>query len=199
MRDQALAAGGSLVERIGGPSVRSYQPDGLWAELASNSMDYGQATGAGLYRRSLYTFVRRTIPPPAMTAIDAPNREICVVRRPRTNTPLQALVVMNDPTYVEAARALAERAVRRIASDDERVRFVFRSLLTREPCESEMTTFLDAASFYRRRYAENKEAADSLLGVGASPRDAKLASDEVAALAAISMLIMNLDETLTKE
>jgi hypothetical protein len=152
-----------------------------------------------LYRRSLYTFVRRTVPPPAMTAIDAPNREICVVRRPRTNTPLQALVVMNDPTYVEAARVLAEATIRQAVSDHDRVRFAFRSLLTREPSEQELTTLIASLAFFRQRYSENTQAASSLLKVGELPFDSKLASDEVASLTAIVMLIMNLDETLTKE
>ena len=199
IRDQALAASGSLVERIGGPSVRPYQPAGLWFELASASQDYEQSSGADLYRRSLYTFVRRTVPPPAMTVIDAPNREICVVRRPRTNTPLQALVVMNDPTYVEAARVLAERSIRRFDNDHDRVRFAFRALLTREPSEHDMTTLLAALGFYRHRYSENKEAASVLLAVGESPADARLPNHEVAGLTALVMLIMNLDETLTKE
>ena len=199
IRDQALAASGSLANRIGGPSVRPYQPEGLWNELASASPNYDPSSGADLYRRSLYTFVRRTVPPPAMTAIDAPNREICVVRRPRTNTPLQALVVMNDPTYVEAARWLAERSMLRAANDNNRVRFAFRSLVTRDPSEREMTTLIAALVFYRARYSANKEAADALLSVGESPHDSKLASAEVAAYTAIVMLIMNLDETLTKE
>ncbi len=199
IRDQALAASGLFVPAIGGPSVRPYQPAGLWFELTSASPTYEPSSGADLYRRSLYTFVRRTVPPPAMTAIDAPNREICVVRRPRTNTPLQALVVMNDPTYVEAARALAERSIHYAASDPDRIRFAFRSLLAREPSEHELKTLTAALAFYRDRYSANKEAADALLGVGESPCNSKLPSTEVAAHTAIAMLIMNLDETVTKE
>ena len=199
LRDQALAASNSLVNRVGGPSVKPYQPEGLWEELASASPTYDPSRGADLYRRSLYTFVRRTVPPPAMAAIDAPNREICVVRRPRTNTPLQALVVMNDPTYVEASRLLAERSILHAASESQRIPFAFRSLLTRDPQEHEMKTLIAALAFYRDRYAENKEAAEALLSVGESPYDSKLSSAEAAAYTAIVMLLMNLDETLTKE
>jgi hypothetical protein len=143
--------------------------------------------------------VRRTVPPPAMAAIDAPNREICVVRRPRTNTPLQALVVMNDPTYVEASRVLAERSMLHAIRESDRIRFAFRSLLTRDPREHEMKTLIAALAFYRDRYLGNKEAADALLSVGESPPDSKLSCAEAAAYTAIVMLLMNLDETLTKE
>ena len=115
IRDQALRLAGLLVERIGGPSVKPYQPPGLWNELADT--EYVQDHGSNLYRRSIYTFWKRTVPPPAMVAFDAPGRETCVVRESRTNTPLQALDVLNDVTYVEAARAFAERTMTGFRSD----------------------------------------------------------------------------------
>jgi Protein of unknown function (DUF1553)/Protein of unknown function (DUF1549)/Planctomycete cytochrome C len=199
IRDQALAASGILHEKIGGPSVRPYQPKGLWNELASASRSYEPSQGADLYRRSLYTFIRRTVPPPAMTVIDAPNREICVVRRPRTNTPLQALVVMNDPTFVEAARVLAERTIHQSADDTNRIRFAFRSMVTREPSDQETETLRRSMLFYRERYKNDAEAANKLLSVGESTCDEQIAKEELAAYTSLVMLILNLDETLTKE
>ena len=125
LRDAALAASGLLVRRVGGPSVLPYQPTGIWEEKSSFSIDlmtYQQDHGEKLYRRSMYTFIRRTAPPPAMTALDAPNRSICTVKREVTNTPLQALVLLNDPQFVEAARWLAQQLSEDSAtSDTERV------------------------------------------------------------------------------
>jgi len=137
LRDQALAVSGLLVERLGGPSVKPYQPPGLWEEIAMGKPRYNQSKGEGLYRRSLYTFWKRTSPPPSLTTFDAPDREKCTVGRERTNTPLQALVLMNDPTYVEAARKLAERMIKEGgAAPAERVAFAFRLATARMPSES---------------------------------------------------------------
>lgn len=202
IRDQALAASGLLVRQIGGPSVRPYQPAGLWKELASAHRDYGQSTGAGLYRRSLYTFWRRTIPPPSLVAFDAPNRDLCLVRRPRTNTPLQALVLMNDPTYVEASRALALRVLRQVDADADaasRISRAFRLLVGRRPNATELRILTQAFDFYSRRYADHPEAAQQFLGVGESTRGAEFPPSELAALAAVAGAIMNLDEFITKE
>jgi len=200
IRDQALAASGLLVERLGGPSVRPYQPPDLWKELASASAKYNQSHGPNLYRRSLYTFVRRTIPNPAMTAFDATNRELCTVRRARTDTPLQALVSMNDPTYVEAARVLAERVmlVGR-GGETSRVREVFRRLTGRLPGPAEQQLLLRTLRFYRMRYRNNPPAATRLVRVGESVANKMLDVSELAAYTAIAGLVMNLDEVVTKE
>jgi len=200
IRDQALAASGLLVLRLGGPSVRPYQPEGLWSELVSASLDYEQAQGADLYRRSLYTFIRRTISPPAMAALDAPNREICTVRRPRTNTPLQALNQMNDPTYVEAARHLAARALREGGADEaSRLAWAFRLVLARKPQADELATLRASYAHYRTRFQRDPESAQKLLSVGASGAMADLEVADHAAGTAVAMLILNLDEAVTKE
>ena len=199
IRDQALAASGLLTRRIGGPSVRPYQPDGLWTELASASSKYAQGQGAALYRRSLYTFVRRTVPPPAMTVLDAPNRETCLMRRPRTNTPLQALTLMNDPTYVEAARVLAEQTLGTSPGRREAITAAFRRLLARRPAKAELASLEQAWGLYHRRYVGDLDAAKRLLSVGESRPDDTLDPAEAAAHTAICLLLLNLDETITKE
>ena len=139
VRDYGLAASGLLVPKIGGPSVRPYQPDGVWEAVAiigSNTRDYRRDSGQNLYRRTMYTFWKRSAPPASLEVFNAPNRETCAVRRERTNTPLQALVTLNDPVYVEAAQALARRLVREGGPTAEsRARHGFRLCLTRPPTE----------------------------------------------------------------
>jgi mono/diheme cytochrome c family protein len=198
IRDQALSASGLLSPRIGGPSVRPYQPEGLWQDLASNALDYQQSTGADLYRRSLYTFLRRTIAPPGMVAFDMPNREICAVRRPRTNTPLQALVVLNDPTYVEASRRLAERVLSETAPE-ERLADLFRRVLCREPDEFERELLSSKLGRFLDRSRADPEAAKRLIQVGESPLIPGLDPAEVAAWTLAAGMVFNLDETLTRE
>jgi hypothetical protein len=173
----------------------------LWEELASADAKYPQDHGASLYRRSLYTFIRRTIPPPGMTILDAPNREICTVRRPRTNTPTQALALMNETIYVEAARHLAERALRELpqGTDAERITRMIRLVLARNPTDQELSVLVPAVQYYRERYQSQPEHAAALLRVGESPMDATLPASEIAAHAVIAGLLFNLDETLTKE
>ena len=142
IRDQALALAGLLVERIGGPSVKPYQPAGLWNELAD--ADYVQDHGPSLYRRSLYTFWKRTVPPPAMVAFDAPARETCIVRETRTNTPLQALDVLNDVTFVEAARGFAERMMSGPErSPEARLAAAFYQATARRPRPDELAILVD--------------------------------------------------------
>ncbi len=200
LRDQARLAAGLLAERLGGPSVKPYQPPRLWEELASASPEYVQDHGADLYRRGLYTFVRRTIPHPAMTVIDAPNRETCTVRRPRTNTPTQALNLMNDPTFVEAARALAARALEQPAADDAaRLRMVFRLPLARAPQPHELEILQQTLESSRARYRTEPAAAERLLDVGESRIAASIDPVELAALAAAAGLMLNLDETQQRE
>ena len=224
IRDQALAISGLLVGVIGGPSVKPCQPDGLWREVAFDTSGanltaqvYEVGKGEDLYRRSLYTFWKRTSPPPSMVLFDAPDRERCVVRRSSTNTPLQALVVMNDPLFVEAARKLAERmmlesemvdggtvvapagsGVELASGPSGRIGHGFRLATGRWPSRQE--TSLLARVFERQltAYRENPESAAALLAVGASPRDASLDVPELAAYAVIANLLLNLDETLTR-
>src|SRR5207253_10712429 len=144
IRDQALAISGLLNRGIGGASVSPYQPAGLWQELASrgdsknwSAQFFVQSHGKDLYRRTMYTFWKRTSPPPQLVTFDAPDREVCTVRRSRTNTPLQALVLMNDPTYVEASRQLAERMIRHAKEPESRLAFAFRLATARPPSERE--------------------------------------------------------------
>jgi hypothetical protein len=200
LRDQVLFASGLLVERLGGPSVKPYQPPGLWEEMASASSQYVQDHGADLYRRGLYTFVRRTITHPGMAVLDAPNREICTVRRPRTNTPTQALNLMNDPAFVEAARALAERVLEGGATDDRAlVSGMFRRVLARAPTSPEADVLRAALEAFRGKYRVNPAEAQRLIAVG----EWKPAEDrepvQLAALTAVAGLILNLDETLVRE
>jgi hypothetical protein len=189
IRDQALAAAGLLVEKRGGPSVKPYQPDGLWKEIASDT-EYEQAKGEGLYRRSLYTYWKRTVVPPTMSTFDAPGREACTVRETRTNTPTQALALLNDVTYVEAARALAQR------SDAD---FGFRRVLSRAPAAKEREILERAFRRSLERFRKDPESAKRLILVGDSKPDSSLDPAELAARTAVASLILNLDEAVTKE
>jgi cytochrome c553 len=206
IRDQALAASGLLDRRIGGGSVSPYQPAGLWDELASRAdganwtaQTYTQSHGADLYRRTMYTFWKRTSPPPTLSAFDAPDRETCTVRRARTNTPLQALILMNDPTYVEASRHLAERVMRDGGETlDGRIELAFRLLLARSPRPAERTVLRELFQAQLAVFQADGQAAESLLSVGESPRDAALDPAELAAWTAVASVLLNLDETVTK-
>jgi hypothetical protein len=198
IRDQALCASGLLVEREGGPSVKPYQPAGLWDEL-SGAGDYVPDTGEKLYRRSLYTFWKRTAPPPGLSAFDAIARETCWVRETRTNTPLQALNLLNDVTYVEAARKLAERVLQEGATTDDRLTVAFRRLAARPPTNAELTVLRRTLERQLAEYRADPAAARKLLKVGESAADAKLDSAELAAYAGVCRLILNLDEAVTKE
>ena len=200
IRDQALAASGLLVPRIGGPPVRPYQPEGLWKELAAVNLEYDQDHGADLHRGSLYTFWRRTIPPPALSAFDAPSREVCAVRRARTNTPLQALVLMNDPTYVEAARALAARALREGGvTPEERIAYAFRLVTARRPVGAEMAVLRATLNRFRDRFTFDPESARRLVAVGESPAGREIDACELAAYTSVASTVLNLDEAITKE
>ncbi len=206
IRDAALYTSGLLVEQIGGPSVRPYQPEGLWEELSSRSdsgnwsaQRFVQDHGESLYRRTMYTFWKRTSPPPSLTTFDAPDREKCLVNRERTNTPLQALVLMNDPTYLEAARKLAERMMTEGgASPAERVAFAFRLATARMPSENETRALVTLFEKQRARFTAAPEQATALLAIGESPRNDKLDAAELAAWASVASTILNLDETVTK-
>ena len=199
IRDQALAASGLLVERLGGPSVRPYQPAGLWKELAGGD-DYKPDTGADLYRRSLYTFWKRTIAPPSMMNFDAAGRETCIVREVRTNTPLQALNLLNDVTFVEAARALAERVLKQEhLADEARIDLAFRLALARRPSAAESALLRRDLGTHRDHYRKDRAAAYRLIHTGESRPDEALEPAELAAYTATCSVILNLDEAITKE
>jgi hypothetical protein len=198
VRDQALAAAGLLVEHVGGPSVKPYQPAGLWKEL-SGGADYQRDKGEGLYRRSLYTFWKRTSPPPAMMNFDAAGRETCIVRETRTNTPLQALNMMNDVTYLEASRKMAERMMREGGSTPStRIAYGFELATSRTPRDKEAAILLDNYRSQLDYYQTNPDAARKLLSQGDSPTDKQLNPGELAAYSTVASLILNLDETITK-
>ena len=204
VRDNALAVSGLLNTNIGGPSVFPYQPKGLWDELAFgdgfSAQSFTPSTGKDLYRRSVYTFWKRTVPPPQLTTFDAPDREKCTVRRAVTNTPLQALVLMNDPTYLEAARWLAQRAMNHGGRDARsRIDFVFRGATARTPSTKEARVLRSLFQQQITRYRADKKAALDLLGVGESKWDATLEASELAAWTIVASAVLNLDETITKE
>jgi hypothetical protein len=198
VRDQALAIAGLLVRKVGGPSVKPYQPPGLWEELADET--YVQDKGENLYRRSLYTFWRRTMPPPSMANFDASAREAHVVRQSVTNTPLQALNLMNDVQFLEAARVMAERVMKEGgAAPEPRIAFAFRLATGRAPSAAERKLLLDFFSFQREAFRARPDDAATYLTQGERPRDPALDATELAAYATVSSFILNLDETITKE
>jgi len=202
IRDNALAMSGLLIEGIGGRSVKPYQPPGLWEAIGlggSNTRLFKQDHGTALYRRSLYTFWKRTSPPPTMALFDAPSREICTVRRPRTNTPLQALALLNDVQLFETARHLAQRMmVEGGGNPDDRIGFGWRLATARPPSARETQELRELFVLYQAVYAEDEEGALELVGVGDSEPDETLAPSELAAWTLIANLILNLDETVTK-
>jgi len=200
LRDAALAAAGLLDTRTGGPPVYPYQPDQIWEALAitkERDFTYPASHGTDLHRRSLYTFWRRTVGPANM--FDAANRQTCSVRATRTCTPLHALTTLNDPTWVEAARALAERAMKAAPAADERLAFAFRRVLGRRPTDYDLQALGRMHARQLAVYRADVEAAKRFVSVGESPRDAALDPAEHAALAATCLGIFNLDEALTRE
>ena len=202
IRDQALWVSGLLTGKIGGPSVKPYQPAGLWKELSGTmgTKGYEPDIGEDLYRRSLYTYWRRTIPPPSMITFDAANRETCIVRETRTNTPLQALILMNNVTFVEASRVLAERIIAEGGdTPQERIRMAFRVVTARQPTAEETRILVDGFYRHQESYRRDPEAALRLVREGESPRDESIEVSELAAYTTITNLILNLDETVTKE
>lgn len=199
VRDNALAIAGLLETRSGGASVMPYQPEGLWEDVSVERREkYVVGNGADLYRRSMYTFWKRTCPPPTMASFDAPDRETCVVRRARTNTPLQALVLLNDPTYVEAARVLAESLLSESRDDRARLELAYLRAVCRQPSDAEARVLLDLLGEARARFAADPSAADKLTSIGRSPRPATLDPVELAAWSVVTDVILNLDETVSK-
>jgi hypothetical protein len=199
IRDQALALAGLLAEQLGGPSVRPYQPAGLWKEL-SNWDAYENDHSEKLYRRSLYTFWKRTLGPPAMLTFDSAARETCVVREVRTNTPMQALNLMNDVTYGEASRLLAGRMIREGGSHaGARLSYGFRLATARLPSRAEREILLRGLRRYQIRCRAEPRDAKIYLHQGEHPRDMSVDVVELAAYTAVGSLILNLDETITKQ
>lgn len=201
IRDLTLASSGLLVRKVGGPSVKPYQPDGIWAAVAmnqSNTRNYKQDEGEGLYRRSLYTIWKRTAAPPNMEILDAPSREVFCVRRESTNTPLAAFVTMNDTQYVEAARVLASKALKVSPSFSQRLDLISMSLMSRTMNNEEQAVVKKALDHHLAHYKAKPELADQLIQVGNSATDDSLEKTELAAWTLIASQIFNLDETLTK-
>ena len=199
IRDQALYVAGLLTEKLGGPSVKPYQPEGLWKELAMQDMDYVQSKGADLYRRGLYTFWKRTIAPPMMLNFDSAQRESCVVRETRTDTPLQALNLMNDVTFVEAARFLGQRMMKEGGPDpDARLRYGFRLALGRGPSAAEQQILRDNLRFHMDYFA-GKEGEVAASSQGDSRPDPSLDRRELAAYASVASVLLNMDEMVTKQ
>lgn len=201
VRDYALAAGGLLTPEIGGPSVMPYQPEGVWESVAmrqSNTKFYKQSTGEDLYRRSLYTFWKRAAPPASMVTFDAPTRENCTVRRERTNTPLQALVTMNDVQFFEAARALAEESIAAAEDLDSRVEYMSARVLARPLGDRESEIVAESYRDFLRHYDSNLEDAESAVAVGESEAEIREGAAVLAALTMTANQLLNLDETLNK-
>jgi hypothetical protein len=202
IRDQAMYFGGLLTEKLGGPSVRPYQPDGIWDETSvyGNLHNYKHAMGGDLHRRSLYTIWKRTAAPPNMTLFDVPGREICTVSRARTDTPLQALDLMNDVTYLEASRALAQRMMESGgASAASRLSYGFRLVLGRDPSADECKILLTGLNRRMARYKGNPKAAQELISQGDLKNPPSLDPIALASYTVSASTLLNLDETITKE
>lgn len=198
LRDQALALSGLLVERVGGTPVKPYQPEGVWEDFSYGKITYEQDHGEALYRRSLYIFWRRSVAP--TTFFDIATRRVCTVRVSRTNTPLQALVLLNDTTFVEASRVFAERVIKQGGTTpQERLKFAFRTATGRNPKPSELTILLGNLKKSLARYQIDKESAAKLLKVGEWKTDSTLSPVEIAAYTGVMSLLLNLDEVLSKE
>lgn len=198
IRDNALAVSGLLVPKIGGPSVKPYQPPGLWEESGTGK-SYSQDHGENLYRRSMYTFWRRTAPPASMTAFDAPTREFCMVKRERTATPLQALVTMNDPQFVEAARVLAEKLIKQSPDQPEsQIKIAFRLCTSHQPESRQVDILKELLTAQRDHFQANPKQAIELLAVGEQKRDETVKPDELAALTSTVLALFNYDPFVIK-
>jgi Protein of unknown function (DUF1553) len=208
VRDYALSASGLLVRKLGGPSVRPYQPEGVWeavAMIGSNTRDYKRDSGESLYRRSMYTFWKRAAPPASMEILNAPNRETCAVRRERTDTPLQALVTLNDPQFVEAARHLGAGAMRAAgkesgdrSQESVGIDYLAKRLLARSLRPEELKIVASSLTDLLAHYRANVEEAKQLIAVGESKADAALDPAQLAAWTMLANELLNLDEVLNK-
>jgi len=202
VRDHALNISGLLSEHVGGPSVNPYQPKGLWLQVASGNQElkeYIQGHGRDLYRKSMYTFWKRSLPPPSMIIFDAATREQCAVKRQSTSTPMQALVLLNDPQFTEASRLLAQRMMVEGGSDEaERIQFAFRLATSRNPHQREMDLLMELYRDQLSVFQAEPDRARSLLQVGEYGYDAALDLPELASYTVLAKTIMNLSETILK-
>ncbi len=202
IRDHALAISGLLVEEVGGPSVKPYQPEGLWAEKigggGGSTAKYEQDKGKKLYRRSLYTFWKRTVPPPSMMTFDAVSRDFCMVKRETTSTPLQALIMLNDPQIVEAARVLSYRAIEEKSDLEKRIAFMFELATSRTPEAEELEKLMVYFKEELNRFSKNEKEAEAFLNIGEFEQKDLLEKPEMAAYAVVANAIFNLDETITR-
>jgi hypothetical protein len=194
-----LAIAGLLVPRIGGPSVKPYQPERYWENLNFPTREWANDPGEGLYRRGLYTWWQRSFLHPSLLAFDAPSREECCAERTRSNIPQQALVLLNDPTYVEAARAFAARIVRESSgTPEERLGWAFQQALQRSPRPEELQTLSTVLNINRAYYQQDETAADSVLKVGVSPVSSPADKVEIAAWMHVARVLLNLHESITR-
>jgi hypothetical protein len=199
VRDNALAVSGLLVEKIGGPSAKPYQPDGYWENLNFPPRSYDPAKGETQYRRGLYTWWQRSYVHPSLVAFDAPTREECAAERNRSNIPQQALVLLNDPTYVEASRALAVRMLKEGGADAKsRLTWAWREVLSRAPRPDEMATIQSLLDKQLSEYRADPAAAQALLKTGQTPAPTDVDPPELAAWTNIARVILNLHETITR-
>ena len=198
VRDTVLAASGLLNDKQGGPPVNPYQPAGLWQEFNTMSPGFVQSKGADLYRRSIYSTWKRTTPVPSMMTFDATSREACTIRRPSTNTPLQALVLLNDVQFVEAARALAELVLKQNASDSDRIKSAFRRLASRDPDSRELAILTQVLTEQRAQFTKTPEEAKKLAKVGESKADSALNPIDVAAFTMTVQTVINSDSVIWK-
>jgi hypothetical protein len=201
IRDLVLSSSGLLVPTIGGPSVKPYQPSGLWEAATSgrgNLSQYQQDTGAALYRRGLYTFIKRTVPPPSLILFDGSNRDECEVERTLTNTPLQALLMLNDPTVLEASRVLASRLLEEKHSTDNFIQLAFRSIISRKADAEELRILHGYYKEQSNLFTQNKSKAEELLQVGEYPLNKNLDIPSLAAAMQLIQIIYNLEEAIVK-
>ena len=201
VRDNALAISGLLTHKIGGRSVKPYQPEGYWdhCNTFQGKLIYDQDHGEDLYRRGLYSYWKRTFLHPAMLAFDAPSREECTAERSRSNTPLQALVLLNDPTYVEAARVIAERIIRDGGQDaHDRLQFAYRRALSREARADELSLLSSTLDQHLQKFRSDIPAAKELISVGEWPVPQDVDAAELAAWTSVARILLNLHETVTR-
>jgi hypothetical protein len=199
IRDNALEVSGLLIDKVGGPSVKPYQPAGYWQYLNFPKREWENDHGDDQYRRGLYTYWQRTFLHPSLAAFDASSREECTVDRPRSNTPQQALVLLNDPTYVEAARALAAKILQSGGSTiDERLRFAFQRVLIRDPRLDETAVLAKLVEKHRQEFAADKSTAENLLTTGDLKSPANLDAAELAAWTSVCRVLLNLHEAITR-
>jgi len=198
LRDQALSLSGLLVEKMGGPSVKPYQPDGVW-EIAMGKPKYDRGHGEELYRRSLYTFWKRTVPPPSMVNFDAADRSYCTARRQSTSTPLQALALLNDVQLVETARLLGQRMLNEGGvNTDAQLAWIFRTATTRSASAKELSVLKKLFAEQRELFARDEEAAKRLLALGEAKADGQLSAIDLAAATIVAETLLNHDATVMK-